>query len=103
MAIQAIAAPTIVMADAQLSAGVGVPIIASAGTALDGKSGFTLAWVPGLILYFLAASGNSNTLAFTQVVPCRPPTTGTLAEGVAYYFGPIGISFVNQFRNLPYR
>jgi len=86
------------MADAQLNAGVGVPVIASAGSLLNGNTGFTAPWAPGLIIYIVGATSNTVTATFVGVgAPGAPSvTTAALTAAIAYYFGPIPIGYMNS-------
>jgi hypothetical protein len=102
MTILALTAATTPFCDAEFLNGVGVPVLASAGTSMAANTGFTFPWVQGTLLYFVGAT--SNTVTLTMVNPNNStaasnapvnPVTASLTATVAYYFGPISSTFAN--------
>ena len=96
MTILALSAASVILSDAQLNAGVAVPVAASSGTSIGSSTGFTIAWAPGLIILAVGATSNTITLTWVGVgAPGAPNvTTGSLTAATAYFFGPVPVGYM---------
>ncbi len=96
MSVVALSAASVFISDPQFLNGVGVPVIASAGSLLTGNTGFTFPWAQGIMVYYVGATSNTTTL--TMVNPNNAAlnvTTASLAQALAFMFGPIPSTFCN--------
>src|SRR5271157_5842797 len=94
MSVVALSAASVFISDPQFLNGVGVPVIASAGSLLNGNTGFTFPWAAGVMVYYVGATSNTTTL--TMVNPNNSAlnvTTASLTAAIAYMFGPISSTF----------
>jgi len=95
MSILALAAPTAIAGDPQLTAGLALG--GTFGESIVANTGFTVQWVPGLMLYALGATSNTITLTFTAVATgFSNLVTSELTAATPYLFGPISNAYVNS-------
>lgn len=94
MALAALAAASVVLADPQLKVIV-TNVPGTTGTALAGNTGFTVPWAPGLIIQIYNGATPSGVVTFLGV-GATPNVALTLSNASSNtLFGPIGSGFMN--------
>lgn len=99
MALLALTAPTVFVVDPQFKVASGV-VPAAAGTALTGNTGFTVPWVPGLVLLVVAgATAPGNVTLVSPQVPTPNLVINMLASASLLY-GPIASQYASPTTGL---
>jgi hypothetical protein len=94
MALAALATPTVVLGDPQLKVIV-TNVPGTTGTALAGNTGFTVPWVPGLMIQIYNGATPSGVVTFlgTGLTPNVTFTLSNASSNILY--GPISSNFAN--------
>jgi hypothetical protein len=99
MALLALAAPTTFVIDPQFKVVTGV-VPAAAGTALTGNTGFTVPWVPGLVIQIVAGATPPGVVTLVGPSTPTPSPSLTMAASANLLFGPIAQQFASPTTGL---
>jgi hypothetical protein len=99
MALLALAAPTVFAIDPQFKVVTGV-VPAAAGTALTGNTGFTVPWVPGLVIQIVAGATAPGVVTLVSPATSVPAPALTMVANADLLFGPIGSQFASPTTGL---
>jgi len=101
MALVALASPSTNLFDPTLSVVATNLPVAGAGSALSGNTGFTVPWVPGLVVLITGGAAGTGVVTLVNPTSGGPQPTFTLpATSQTVLYGPIGQEFANPTTNL---